>query len=72
MVGEDMANNNMRTVPSVPGASLPVSRLYNLSWPEQEVMEKYLSESLAAGLVRPSSSLVGSLFRRRMVHCGPA
>lgn len=38
----------------VPGpASLPSSRLYDLSWPEREAMEKYLSESLATGLILP-------------------
>ncbi|KAI3362587.1 hypothetical protein L3Q82_001674 [Scortum barcoo] len=40
----------------LPGASLPTSRLYNLSRPEREAMEKYIGESLAAGLIRPPSS----------------
>lgn len=44
------------------GAPLPTSRLYNLSKPEQEAMEKYISESLAAGLIHPSSSPVGAGF----------
>ncbi len=33
----------------VPGAPLPSSRLYNLSRPEREAMEEYISNSLAAG-----------------------
>ena len=44
------------------GASLPSSKLYNLSRPEREAMEVYISESLANGLIRPSSSSVGSGF----------
>lgn len=54
-------------------ASLTFSN--NLSWPKQEAMEKYLSELLAAGLVRPSSSTVGVGFffvNKRMVRYGPA
>ncbi|KAK7918601.1 hypothetical protein WMY93_009885 [Mugilogobius chulae] len=46
----------------IPGAKLPSSRLYNLSKPEREVMEKYLKDSLAAGLIRPSSSPLGAGF----------
>ncbi|KAK2905717.1 hypothetical protein Q8A73_009660 [Channa argus] len=38
------------------GAPLPTGRLYNLSRPEREAMEKYIRESLQAGLIRPSSS----------------
>lgn len=37
-------------------STLPKSRLYNLSRPEQEAMENYIQDSLAAGIVRPSSS----------------
>ena len=37
-------------------------RLFSLSRPETEVMEKYLSESLAAGIIRPSSSPAGAGF----------
>lgn len=44
------------------GAPLPSSRLYRLSRPEHEAMEKYLSESLASGLITPSSSPVGAGF----------
>lgn len=36
-----------------PGASLPLSQLYNLSQPEQEAMERYITESLASCLIRP-------------------
>lgn len=46
----------------LPGASLPSSRLYNLSRPEHDTMEKYISDSLAAGIIRPSSSPVGAGF----------
>lgn len=46
----------------LPGATLPTSRLYNLSRPEREAMEKYISDSLAAGIIRPSSSPVGAGF----------
>lgn len=44
------------------GASLLSSQLYNLSHPEREAMEKYISESLAAGIIRPSSSPLGAGF----------
>ncbi|KAL0150082.1 hypothetical protein M9458_054741, partial [Cirrhinus mrigala] len=33
----------------VPGTSLPKGKLYSLSAPEREAMEKYISDSLAAG-----------------------
>eukprot|EP00063_Salmo_salar_P086459 XP_014061294.1 PREDICTED: uncharacterized protein LOC106608106 [Salmo salar] len=48
-----------------PGAPLPCSRLYNLSHPEQEAMEGYIQDSLAAGHCRPSSSqsLVNDVLR---------
>uniref|UniRef100_A0A8P4GJA5 Gypsy retrotransposon integrase-like protein 1 n=1 Tax=Dicentrarchus labrax TaxID=13489 RepID=A0A8P4GJA5_DICLA len=46
----------------LPGSTLPTSRLYNLSRPEREAMEKYIGDSLAAGLIRPSSSPVGAGF----------
>lgn len=46
----------------LPGAPLPSSRLYNLSRPEEDAMEKYTQESLAAGIIRPSSSPVGAGF----------
>lgn len=43
-------------------ATLPTSRLYNLSQPEQAAMETYIRESLDAGIIRPSSSPVGAGF----------
>lgn len=46
----------------LPGAPLPTSKLYNLSLPERQAMEKYIQESLAAGIIRPSSSPVGAGF----------
>uniref|UniRef100_A0A672F8Z2 Gypsy retrotransposon integrase-like protein 1 n=1 Tax=Salarias fasciatus TaxID=181472 RepID=A0A672F8Z2_SALFA len=46
----------------LPGATLPHSRLYNLSRPERTAMETYIRESLAAGIIRPSSSPVGAGF----------
>ncbi len=36
--------------------SPPKGRLYSLSAPEREAMEKYISDSLAAKIIRPSSS----------------
>ncbi|KAL0192325.1 hypothetical protein M9458_010621, partial [Cirrhinus mrigala] len=46
----------------LPGTSPPRGRLYSLSAPEREAMEKYLNDSLAAGIIRPSSSPVGAGF----------
>ena len=46
----------------LPGAPLPVGRLYNLSVPEKETMRNYISESLASGIIRPSSSPVATVF----------
>lgn len=46
----------------LPGSSLPTQRLYNLSKPEKETMEKYINDSLTAGLIRPSSAPVGAGF----------
>ncbi len=46
----------------VPGMSPPKGRLYSLSATEREAMEKYISDSLAAGLIRPSSSPTGAGF----------
>ncbi|XP_055081043.1 uncharacterized protein LOC129456635 [Periophthalmus magnuspinnatus] len=46
----------------LPGAPLPSSRLYNLSKPERESMEDYIRGSLAAGIIRPSTSPVGAGF----------
>lgn len=44
------------------GAPLPTSHLYNLSRPERESLETYIHDSLAVGLIRPSSSSVGADF----------
>lgn len=38
------------------GTPFPTSSLYSLSCPEREAKEKYIRESLAASLIRPSSS----------------
>lgn len=46
----------------LPGAPLPSSRLCNLSCPEREAMEKYIAESLSAGIIRPSTSPLGAVF----------
>ncbi|KAL0148819.1 hypothetical protein M9458_055828, partial [Cirrhinus mrigala] len=46
----------------LPGTSPPKGKLYSLSAPEREAMEKYISDSLAAGLIRPSSSPAGAGF----------
>lgn len=43
-------------------AVLPSSCLYSLSKPKREAMERYPSELLATGLIRPLLSLVGSGF----------
>uniref|UniRef100_A0A8C7ZML9 Gypsy retrotransposon integrase-like protein 1 n=1 Tax=Oryzias sinensis TaxID=183150 RepID=A0A8C7ZML9_9TELE len=44
------------------GATLPKGRLFNLSGPEKQAMEKYIHEALASGHIRPSSSPVGAGF----------
>ncbi len=46
----------------VPGMSPPKGRLYLLSVPEREAMERYISDSLTAGIIRPSSSPAGAGF----------
>ncbi len=46
----------------VPGMSPPKGRLYSLSVPEREAMEKYISDSLTAGFICPSSSPAGAGF----------
>lgn len=50
------------TIDLLPGAPLPSCRFYNLSQPEQEAMEQYIKDFLAAGIIRPSSSPVGAGF----------
>ncbi len=44
----------------LPGTSPPKGKLYSLSAPEREAMEKYISDSLAAKIIRPSSSPAGA------------
>ena len=46
----------------LPGAPLPKTRLYNLSNPEKKAMQNYISESLASGIIRPSSSPLAAGF----------
>lgn len=46
----------------LPGTSPPRGRLYSLSGPERVAMDKYISDSLAAGLIRSSSSPAGAGF----------
>ncbi len=46
----------------LPGAAIPTGRLYSLSGPEQQVMEEYISSSLQAGIIWPSSSPAGAGF----------
>lgn len=46
----------------LPGTTPPRSRLYSLSAPEREALENYLSESLKAGTIVPSSSPAGAGF----------
>lgn len=44
----------------LPSAPLPSSRIYNLSRPRRKAVENYILKSLAAGIICPSSSLVGA------------
>ena len=46
----------------LPGAPYLSSKLYNLSKPERDAMEAYITDSLATGLIRPSSSPMGAGF----------
>ncbi len=46
----------------LPGTMPPRGRLYSLSAPEREALEKYLTESLAAEIIVPSSSPAGAGF----------
>ena len=50
------------TIKLFPGAAFPKGRLYSISRPEREALETYIKESLAAGLIRPSSSPLGAGF----------
>ena len=53
----------------LPGSPLPSSCLFNLSRPERESMENYIGESLAAGIIHPSSSPVGAVFLGAVFLC---
>ena len=44
------------------GATPPRGRIFSLSCPEREAIERYLTESLAAGIIRRSSSPAGAGF----------
>ncbi|KAG1927055.1 retrotransposable element [Pimephales promelas] len=46
----------------LPNTTPPRGRLYSLSAPEREALEKYLTESLDAGIIVPSSSPAGAGF----------
>ncbi|KAL0150713.1 hypothetical protein M9458_054017, partial [Cirrhinus mrigala] len=46
----------------LPGAPLPKGRVYPLSGPEREAMEKYIKEALNQGFIRPSTSPAASSF----------
>ncbi len=50
------------TIELLSGMSPPKGRLYSLSTPEREAMEKYISDSLAAKIICPSSSPAGAGF----------
>ncbi len=46
----------------LPGACPPRGRIFSLSSPEQKAMDAYINESLAAGIIRPSTSPAGAGF----------
>ncbi|XP_061629564.1 uncharacterized protein LOC133478053 [Phyllopteryx taeniolatus] len=46
----------------LPGTTPPRGRLFSLSGPENKAMKEYVEESLAAGIIRPSSSPAGAGF----------
>uniref|UniRef100_A0A8C1TX85 ribonuclease H n=1 Tax=Cyprinus carpio TaxID=7962 RepID=A0A8C1TX85_CYPCA len=46
----------------LPGKTPPKGKLYSLSVPEREAMQKYISDSLASGFIQPSSSPAGAGF----------
>ena len=46
----------------LPDAKLPTGRMYNISLPERESLEKYISEGLATGIIRPSTSPLAAGF----------
>ncbi len=49
----------------LPSKSQPKGKFCSLSAPEGEAMDKYISDSMVAGLIRPSSSPAGSFLRRK-------
>ncbi|KAL0172527.1 hypothetical protein M9458_032838, partial [Cirrhinus mrigala] len=51
-----------RAIDLLPGTSPPKGHLYSLSGPEWEAIEKYINDSLLAGIIRPSSSPAGAGF----------
>ena len=46
----------------LPGTSHPKGCLYSLSEPMRKYMETYINDSLAVGIIRPSSSPAGACF----------
>uniref|UniRef100_A0A8C7WWZ3 Gypsy retrotransposon integrase-like protein 1 n=1 Tax=Oryzias sinensis TaxID=183150 RepID=A0A8C7WWZ3_9TELE len=46
----------------VPGSTIPKGRLYPVSAAERQALNDYIDNSLAAGLIRPSSSAAGAGF----------
>ena len=46
----------------IPGSTIPKGRLYSISSPEKKAMNDYISATLQAGLIRPSSSPAGAGF----------
>ncbi|XP_072771297.1 uncharacterized protein KIAA0040 homolog isoform X2 [Nerophis lumbriciformis] len=46
----------------ISGSNIPKGRLYSVSGPERTAMKEYLTASLKAGLIRPSSSPAGAGF----------
>ena len=46
----------------LPDAPIPKGRLYSISGPERAAMDEYISSSLKAGIIRPSSSPAGAGF----------
>ncbi|KAK3540883.1 hypothetical protein QTP86_002978 [Hemibagrus guttatus] len=46
----------------LPGTCPPRGRIFSLSPPERTAMNKYINESLAAGIIRPSTSPAGAGF----------
>lgn len=49
-----------RAINLQPGMSPPEGRLYSLSASEREAMKIYINDSLASGIIRPSSSQAGA------------